>query len=280
MQGPMPCASKWGRTFAWWMGYGGTNADHYAVMSALSTYADENGVCCPAQTTLSKLLGRSRPWVNRVVSELESAGLLAKRSRRRGNGGMTSCEYTLARTPPGTPQATAASHVGGPTASRPEDDTGCHGGDTRNSTNPNNKARPPAGAPRRDSITIRAAEATDEEADAAPAGGKEEVDLGWAPSAAALARAKAASPGTDAAMHAAMFVSRCVAKGYRYRPEALDQAWLGWFFQDTLRDARQASPDGKARKAYEPPKSAAQSMYDAFAAVATETGTAWSRRHA
>src|SRR5690625_2848241 len=87
--------TRWARVPAWWLLHPGMNIDRFGVLAALSTYADERGICTPSQGTLARRLKRSRPWVNRVIAELVSLGLIKKRARSRKNGGTTSCEYVV-----------------------------------------------------------------------------------------------------------------------------------------------------------------------------------------
>lgn len=48
------------------------------VYVALCCYADGSGTCYPSQTTLAKMVGRTRENVNRSIRELVAAGFVKK----------------------------------------------------------------------------------------------------------------------------------------------------------------------------------------------------------
>ena len=129
---PLDQVTRWGKIPAWWLLHPAVDADRLAVMAALCTYADEAGFCEPSQATLARRLSRSRPWVNRVIADLATAGLIRKQARSRQNGGTTSCRYQLAQTPE---QARSFVQDGPPpvmgeTGLCPNRDRPCHPADT------------------------------------------------------------------------------------------------------------------------------------------------------
>src|SRR5258708_1835816 len=85
--------TRWGTVPAWWLHHPAVDADKFAILAAMATYADREGVCNPSQATLAKWLKRSRPWVNRIVADLakirlaDGTPLLAKLARNRPTSG-------------------------------------------------------------------------------------------------------------------------------------------------------------------------------------------------
>lgn len=57
--------------------------------------ADASGVCWPGIKTIARELELSSRTVQRALGDLEHAGLLEKRQRRRRNGSLTSNLYRL-----------------------------------------------------------------------------------------------------------------------------------------------------------------------------------------
>jgi len=202
----------------------------------LSTYADREGTCHPSQATLARHLKRSRPWVNRVISDLTAYGLIEKSSRTRSsNAGTTSCEYRLVIKPepviehePPVPPVTHPCQTA---------DTPCHDSDTTQlKTKHNQHTRPEArDAPVR-SIPTRKTEQQP----------IQPVPPDWQPSVATKKAAKGLCPAVDLKAHALMFAAKCRAKGYHYLPDAIDDAWLAWLLEDRLRsDNRRDQPRNK-----------------------------------
>ena len=225
---------RWGKFPAWWLLHPGTDADRVAVLAALATYADEAGFCEPSQATLARRLGRSRPWANRVVAALAATGLLRKEARSRSNGGMTSCRYQLALTPDQAElfllQVTENS-VPPVTAPCPATDAPRHHRDTSQVyVKQNHNSRPDTRAPG----CVRTGEIGAGDSRIMP-------EQDWSPPEALVERAVRLCPDTDLETHTAHFVARCRAKGYRYLPNAMADAWLSWLLEDKRRDARQAA---------------------------------------
>jgi len=225
--------TRWGKFPAWWLLHPGTDADRVAVLAALATYADEAGFCEPSQATLARRLGRSRPWANRVVADLVTAGLLRKEARSRSNGGTTSCRYQLALTPDEAALfllQTTGRPVPTTTASCLAADTPRHQGDT-NQTNieQSHKARPDT------------REAADPDRGEQNSGnGRILPERGWSPPQESVEHAVRLCPDVDLDAHTAHFVARCRAKGYRYSSIAMADAWLSWLLEDNRRNAQHA----------------------------------------
>jgi len=74
------------------------NLDSYdkAVYAILCSYANnEDGSCFPAYNLLARKAGCSRSKVIRVIANLESKGLIQKRTRYNSNGDNTSNLYVI-----------------------------------------------------------------------------------------------------------------------------------------------------------------------------------------
>lgn len=213
--------ARWGRVPAWWLLHDAIDADRFCVLAALATYADEQGLCEPSQATLARRLKRSRPWVNRVVAQLAAEGFLEKTVRSRRNGGTTSCLYRLRLTPPDaavTPVTSGVHH----------NDSPRHAAD---------RSQPQAEQSHQHAQPARAATAEDGAGREAPA----EVPTTWEPDEREVSEALRLCPGADLEAHTARFRARCRAKGYRYRPSAVGDAWLSWLIEDHPRAAARAA---------------------------------------
>jgi len=250
MDGPrLEDITRWGRVPAWWLMHPEMDADRFCVMAALATYMDDEGFCEPSQATLARRLKRSRPWVNRVVAELASAGLLRKTGRRRANGGTTSCRYRLALRPadavPGEHAEAAIPTMG----ACPDGDRGRHRRD-RNQPSTEQIHHAPAEA------RARPGEPTNRKgADAEDAGAEGEVpsmpSRDWTPSEEAVAEAARLCPEADLDEHTTLFVSRCRSKGYRFASSGMDDAWLAWLLEDRrkARERAQGRAEDRAARA-------------------------------
>ena len=99
------------RSPLWWFTRLEGKGMHLALLAALSKHADKDtNTCYPSQGALADFLGRSRPWVNSAIKELEQLGLLKKTyqtiTTRRGQA-TTSCLYEVIYQ-----ETTAAGEVG------------------------------------------------------------------------------------------------------------------------------------------------------------------------
>ena len=225
--------TRWGRVPAWWLMHPGIDADRFCVMAAMATYADREGYCDPSQATLARRLRRSRPWVNRVVAELASAGLLRKTARVRANGGTTSCRYRLALVPSDVAPGGADAPVTVAAGPRPADDAPRHRPDTNQPVvEQNHGARPGARAGTDLHSAVAGPNPTANRAEAEPAC---EIPRGWRPCEDAIAEALRLCPDADLEEHTARFVSRCRSKGCKFVRSGIDDAWLAWLLEDRQR---------------------------------------------
>jgi len=68
-----------------------------AVYMYLRDRADSEGKCWPGIKTIAGELGLSTRTVQRALDDLEDAGLIVKKQRRRKNGSLTSNLYRLTK---------------------------------------------------------------------------------------------------------------------------------------------------------------------------------------
>lgn len=266
----LSAVTRWGKLPAWWLLHPDVDADRFAVLAALTTYADDEGFCEPSQGTLAKRLGRSRPWANRVVADLASLGLLRKQGRARSNGGTTSCRYQLAQTPEQVEEfaagnASPEAAVVAATPRRRAADTACHGRDTSHADPEHIRDSRPAARGTGASDDRKAPEART--ASPAPDEARGSPPSDWLPGEASVAEALRLCPDADLDEHTARFVARCRSKGYRYA--SLDDAWLEWLLTD--RRAARAVPGGVGHR---PARSSRRDehrfdRFDAWAAAAS-----------
>jgi hypothetical protein len=225
--------TRWGKVKAWWLIHPDVDADHFSVLAALSTYADEEGYCQPSQATLARWLKRSRPWVNRVIAELVEGGLLEKTARSRANGGTTSCRYRL----PSRPPVTAA------TPGVVVDDTPCHADDTTQ-----------ADAEQIQTHALCAEAHANADARNSSKEHKGTVPADWQPTEAVMGKALALYPSANLAEHTALFVARCRGKGYTICPGGADDLWLAWLIEDMRARPRPTHLD-VSQRSQGPPRS-------------------------
>ncbi|BAI75295.1 hypothetical protein AZL_c00020 (plasmid) [Azospirillum sp. B510] len=241
--------NRWGRIPAWWLDHPELDADGLAVLAALSTYADEAGVCWPSQATLADKLKRSRPTVNRILGRLESLGLVDIEHRRSANGGRLSCRYRLVLTVSAQEGPGAGMDIPGDSAM----DSPCS---PMSQKQPESEHISQTHAPR-------------------PGGKKpvyaEPVPTDWSPSAVDRRWAATRFPGVDVTAHAERFVQQCLAHGYRYRDPAA--AWRSWLLKDA--DHMEQQPAARShrsntRKTMTIPRSATDGV-----AIAEQRLSAW-----
>lgn len=211
--------NRWGRIPAWWLDHPELDADGLAVLAALSTYADEAGVCWPSQATLADKLKRSRPTVNRILGRLEALGLVGIEHRRSANGGRLSCRYRLALISSNGTQDGAGMDI-------PADSSADSPCSAASHEQPEPEQIP-------DTLHRRADEGTSSSSGAGP----EPVAPDWTPPPADRHWAAERFPDIDVDRHAERFVQQCRAHGYRYRDPAA--AWRSWLLQDAGRMAQQ-----------------------------------------
>jgi hypothetical protein len=206
----MTDTTRWGRIPAWWLDHPDLDADGFAVLAALATFADEHGVCWPSQSTLAAKLKRSRPTINRILQGLADLGLLSIEHRHGRDGARLSCRYRLGFTR--DPGATA------PVEPRLNRDD----------------SRPDAPCPTASQKHVQPEQNPDSHT------GCERTERGyrdmcavpqdWTPGTDDLAWAGIHHGDVDLVRHVQGFVLRCQAHGYRYRD--IGAAWRAWLIQD------------------------------------------------
>lgn len=238
---------RWGRIPAWWLDHPGLDADGFAVLAALATFADDGGLCWPSQSTLAAKLKRSRPTINRIIQGLSDLGLVSVEHRRGRDGARLSCLYRLRFTPADADSPDiAATNRPVPAADRDDSVT--------------NTPCPPASQEQVHSKQIPDSHAPGERERA------QEVPEDWMPTAADLAWAKARHADIDLGRHVEGFILRCRAHGYRYRD--VSSAWRAWLSQDAA--------VGKAPVSRDRSPITAPGRPSATATAAEQRLTAWS----
>ncbi|WP_448208147.1 helix-turn-helix domain-containing protein [Azospirillum sp. sgz302134] len=241
---------RWGRVPAWWLDHPELDADGFAVLAALATFADETGVCWPSQSTLAAKLKRSRPTINRILQRLDDIGLVAIEHRRGRDGSRLSCLYRLRMEHDGNALAAAAPrHV--PAVDR--DDS---------------LANTPCPAPSQEHLH------SEQIPDSLASGGRgplRDVSADWTPGADDLTWARTRFGTIDLTRHVEGFVLRCTAHGYRYRD--ISAAWRAWLMQDAAAGKAPSLETGASGRtvapaASRPRESAAEQRVDAWMAVA------------
>ena len=201
--------SRWGKIPAWWLDHPNLDADGFAVLAALATFADESGVCWPSQSTLAAKLKRSRPTINRILQRLDDIGLVSIEHRRGRDGSRLSCLYRLRvdRSEEVVTQVAVR-----PVPARDRDDS------------PTNA---PCPAPSQEHLHS-------EQIPDSPASGERvpvrDVPADWMPTADDLTWARSRFGEVDLGRHVEGFALRCQAHGYRYRD--ISAAWRAWLAQD------------------------------------------------
>ena len=206
--------SRWGKIPAWWLDHPDLDADGFAVLAALATFANENGVCWPSQSTLAAKLKRSRPTINRILQRLHDMGLVTIEHRRGRDGSRLSCLYRLrvAQCEETFPQAAGDQAPLRPVPTSDRDDS---------------LTNVPCPAPSHEHHH------PEQNPDSLASGGRGpvcEVPADWMPNADDLAWAGNRFGSVDLSRHVEGFVLRCQAHGYRYRD--ISAAWRAWLAQD------------------------------------------------
>jgi hypothetical protein len=188
---------------------------HLSVLIVMARYANRQGVVARLrQGTIGKKLGRSRPWVNAVIAELEEFGLV-EQVHQATDGFMRSSEYRIVYPGWFEAQEVAANS-----------DTGCRPAVTDLPDEDLEKNLSPQAGD--DANRFRQRESVGSPGSTARAH-HSVVGDGWMPSAETLAWAQALSPGADVRRFTLKFVNLNRAKGYRYASH--DAAWRAWFLE-------------------------------------------------
>lgn len=260
-----PDTRRWGRIPAWWLDQPGLDADGFAVLAALATFADEDGLCWPSQSTLAAKLKRSRPTINRIIQGLGDLGLIRVEHRRGRDGARLSCLYRLRFTPldeEGAPAVatTAVTATPRPVPAADRDDSQTH---------------TPCPPPSQEQVHFK------QIPDSLAKGGRKaarEVPADWMPNADDLAWAAACHAGIDLGRHVEGFILRCQAHGYRYRD--ISAAWRAWLSQDAAAGKapvdrnRQSAALAPVASRQEAPRFARQAMPSGACATELRLG-AW-----
>lgn len=213
--------NRWGRIPSWWLDHPEIDADGFAVLCALSTFANQRGECWPSQATLATALKRSRSTVNRILGHLADAGMIEVVSRKSATGGRLSSLYRLRMEPGNGPI------VNVPAAAVRQRDTDVAVADSPCATV--RQEQPDSNKP--DSLAGRGRESVrTERVEDHLMGKPQAVSADWMPSAADLTWARAHHGSVDLNRHVEGFVLRCQAHGYRYRN--IGAAWRAWLVQD------------------------------------------------
>jgi hypothetical protein len=244
---------RWGKIPAWWLDHPDLDADGFAVLAALATFADENGLCWPSQSTLAAKLKRSRPTINRILQTLDSIGLVSIEHRRGRDGARLSCLYRLRLMRDGeVAEARAVPVASAAVAAVDRDDS------------PTNA---PCPSPSQEHLH------PEQIPDSLASGRREpvrEVPRDWMPSTDDLSWAKARFGAIDLAQHVEGFTLRCQAHGYRYRD--IGAAWRAWLMQDAAAGKAPATAPLAAGTAApstsRPRESAAEQRVNAWMAAA------------
>lgn len=223
---------RWGRVPAWWVTDSRLDFRHISVLAVLATYANQNGTCSPAQGTLARHLKQSRPWVNKILGELHAMGFLEKTVRFQNNKGMTSCMYKIRMMPAeidgGWNESGGIATNEGVTV---ETDGVSHGtGRETNNDTP---------CPRDDTSQSDIKQPDSGDGASAMHGDNNPptiVPKGWEPSQNAIDQAtKIAGNSMNLAeiiAHATHFAAKSRSRGYRYRRDNIDDAWVAWLCED------------------------------------------------
>lgn len=249
-----------------WLTHPDVTADEIAVLCVLSLHANKDGECFPSQGLIASILGRSRPWVSKVITRLVTLGIVIRTHRTRHDGGERSCHYRLV-TPSDAKHrsdATAAMNAPSPAVPYPaEVEPDSQDGDRP--VSPENTV-----CSEQNSIKIEkeittethTAHATDDSKSSVITFGSALIvpPKDWQPSDDDLIWAITAHPEADLEAHTQRFLQRCQAKGYRYRADGIGMAWRSW-----LTDDRKRQVEGNRHQRH---RSSAQMKFDTWAAVA------------
>lgn len=243
-------AGRWGKIPAWWLDHPDLDADGFAVLAALATFADEQGICWPSQSTLATKLKRSRPTINRILQRLDEIGLVTIEHRRGRDGARLSCLYRLRIGQRNDELMEAVSH---PVEKADRDDSQTNG---------------PCSTASQEQLH------SEQILDSLASGTREpmcDVPDRWIPTVADLAWAQNRFGMVDLNQHVEGFVLRCRAHGYRYRD--ISAAWRAWLVQDVAAGKAPAAKTGKSSSTapttdHHPREGAAEQRLNAWMAVA------------
>ncbi|MEI8394810.1 MAG: helix-turn-helix domain-containing protein [Rhodospirillaceae bacterium] len=230
-----------------WIEHAEVGADEVAVLAVLALHVDRHGRCFPTQGLLARLLGRSRPWINKVIGRLVEIGLIERTHRQRDDGGDRACLYRLIA--PAEAQKIYDRQTSVTDTVSSKCDTGSHTADSITPESEHKEEIHHANA----SIDSKSTVVVQFQSSEIPA-------EDWQPTDRDLCWAMERYPDLDLQVATDRFVTRCRAKGYKYRD--LGSAWRSWLTDDAGKaNARpDRTPRGKASPSY--------SRYAAWAGVA------------
>ena len=245
--------------------------DEIGVLAVMSTYADRDGHCRVSQSTLARILKRSRPWVIKTINTLEGLGLVERAQVfDQRTGARRACAYRLrfdrltgasethpsagfaeaAGAPDGAKNAPVEAAGAEPVSAEPirfacpGHDRGRHRRDTIQTTPEQHRVSPERGGR---GMGHNADRSTTVPAD-------------WRPSADDLAWASETHPWLDADLLTRQFIAGSAIKGYRYQD--LSAGWRSWAenqanwrkrddFRQPRRDSR---PAGRSARPHAKPQ--------------------------
>lgn len=222
-----------------WLEHPEVGADEIAVLAVLALHADRRGSCFPSQGLLAQLLGRSRPWVCKVIGKLVEVGILQKTNQVRAHdGGNRACLYKLIAPEAQSTQTTLPSNESheADKASQSQN-RGCHEHDNITPEIKQTEETPPAHV----SLDLK------------PVGQDSERPVqiatipadDWQPTDESLVWALDRFPDIDLQAARDRYVNKCMAKGYRYICH--DAAWRSWLADDVARASSQSSMPTRGR---------------------------------
>ena len=259
-----------------WLAHPDVTADEIAVLCVLSLHANRNNECFPSQGLVASILGRSRPWVSKVISRLVALGIVVRTHRTRHDGGHRSCHYRLV--PPlvsehRSPARSATDHNANAVPCPAVDELRSHNSDEPVSSG--NTVFSVQNCIKTEKEITRDTHAADTTTDPsslviALATALVVPPEDWQPSDDDLIWAITTHPTADPETHTERFLQRCQAKGYRYRRDGIGMAWRSWLTDDLKRQ----TPGNRVQ----PRQSLARTKFDAWATVAARATE--DRRHA
>lgn len=247
-------ASRWGKVAAWWQWHPDIDIEILGLLSILATYADDDGYCDPSQKTIAKRAHRCRRSINALIARAEALHprVLIKESRRRSNGGTTSCRYQIVREAPPEFAVWFAENRGNKRASTPRNEhahTPEHEGAHGVGTDVHTKNQPQLTQNQNTRGEARAgSEKSAQQQERGPVGWEtsdSRMPRSWQPCQEVIAEARRLFPAADVAEQTILFVSSCRSKGYSVTPDNADDTWLRWFIEDQRKARATASkPSG------------------------------------
>ena len=222
-----------------WLEHPEVGADEVAVLAVLALHADRNGSCFPSQGLLAQLLGRSRPWVCKIIGKLVELGILLKTHQvRQHDGGNRACLYKLI-----TPEAQAnTTTLPSQTSPQPDSDgqpenRACHEHDNITPIIKQTEKTPPA-------YNALDLNPVSQDSEGPPQIANIPAE-DWQPSDESLMWALARYPNVDLQASRDRYVNKCRAKGYRYICH--NSAWRSWLADDVARASSQSSWPSRRR---------------------------------